>query len=303
MTNSAIPMSGLVGCEYLDLHSNIVGDTFRIFVAHALVPPHQVCPAIYVGDGNSAFSMVMSIQRLLAWGSQSVPSFVIGIGYPTDNGFQQAVEKRNRDYVPTDGGEYAKAILGYAPPPGAKEFLRFIVEELQPELQRRYPIDGDNATFVGQSLGGLFGAWALLTRPQTFRHYILASPAISWNNEEVWTWETACADLHDDLRATVFICAGSLESPQIARQEALTVMTNPALRERLATLIDWCDTHGWPRTTELPRALTSKLQSRGYPSLRICSHVFDRETHMSVAPAAISRGLRYAAGHLRTGTD
>jgi hypothetical protein len=60
---------------------------------------------------------------------------VIGIGYPTESGFMAAMAKRNRDYAPTDGGDYARAVLNSTVAPGGAAFLRFIREELKPSLQ------------------------------------------------------------------------------------------------------------------------------------------------------------------------
>jgi hypothetical protein len=62
---------------------------------------------------------------------------VIGIGYPTESGFMAAMAKRNRDYAPTDGGDYARAVLNSTVAPGGAAFLRFIREELKPSLAAR----------------------------------------------------------------------------------------------------------------------------------------------------------------------
>lgn len=298
---TAIAINGLLEAEYFDLESNVVGDAFRIFVAKPpFVPRDRVCPTIYAADGNAAFPLVTSIQRALAWGSEAPAAYVFGIGYPTERGYLEAAAKRNRDYAPTEGGEYARAILGVNAAAGAAAFLRFIREELKPALQERYAIDPSDATFFGSSLGGLFGAWTLLTEPTTFRRYVLASPAISWNDEEVWRWEEAYAARNTDLCATVFLSAGSLEAPKPARENALQIAANnPLLRPRIEAMIAWMDAHGWPRTSELATEFAAKLRSRRYASLDVRAQVLPEETHLSVPPAIVSRGLRYVFGHWR----
>lgn len=40
------------------------------------------------------------------------------------------------------------------------------------------------------------------------------------------------------------------------------------------------------------QAMASVLEQRNYPSLRLTQHVFEGETHLSVIPATLSRGLR-----------
>jgi uncharacterized protein len=301
MPNPAITMNGLLDAEYFDFKSTHVGDTFRIFVAK---PPFadkdKRCPGIYVADGNGSFPMVTSIQRTLAWGGEAPAAYVIGVGYPTEGGYLQAVLKRNRDYPPTDAGEYARAMLGATFAAGGASFLRFLTQELKPELESRYAIDANDSTFFGSSLGGLFGAWTLLTSPATFQRYILASPAITWNDEEVWRWEQACAEARSDLPATVFLSAGELEAADVARRYALeTAENNPTLRPRIKVMIAWFESHGWPRTAEIGPEFAARLQSRNYAGLKIHCHNMPDETHMSVPPAVISRGLRYVFGHWR----
>jgi predicted alpha/beta superfamily hydrolase len=299
MSNTPNTMNGLFDAEYFDFESTRVGDTFRIFVAE---PPFAETgkryPAIYTADGNGAFPMVTSIQRTLAWGGEAPAAYVIGVGYPTEGGYLQAVSKRNRDYPPTDGGNYARAMLGSTFAPGGRTFLDFLTQELKPELESRYAIDAGDSTFFGSSLGGLFGAWVLLTLPSTFQRYILASPAITWNGEEVWRWEQSCFEMRRDLPATVFLGAGELEAADIARRYALeTAENNPMLRARIKVMIAWFEDHGWPRTAEIGPEFADKMRSRNYPGLKIHCHNMPDETHMSVPPAVISRGLRYVFNH------
>ena len=113
-----VTMTGLVDAEYFDVQSKCVGDTFRIFVAKpSFVPPGKY-PAIYVADGNGIFLLATAIQRMLSLGAECPPAYVIGIGYPTEGGLMAAMAKRNRDYAPTDGGDYARAVLNSTVAPG-----------------------------------------------------------------------------------------------------------------------------------------------------------------------------------------
>jgi predicted alpha/beta superfamily hydrolase len=294
MPNAATVMNGLLASEYFDLPSRFVGDTFRIFVAQPAFTDSSSCPLILAMDGNAAFPLVTSIQRTLSMGGAVPAAYVVGVGYPTEGGFAQAIQKRNRDYPPAEGGEYARAILGPNEAGGPK-FLEFLKEELLPALRERYPVDTDEPTFIGTSLGGLFGMWTLLTAPSTFRRYILGSPALFWNNEEIWRWEEACARAHNDLRASVFLGAGMLETAEATRQAAVAMAESGPKphRDRATATLAWCDRHGWPRLAEILPALTARLQSRRYPSFHIRSECLPDETHLSSPPVVISRGLRY----------
>jgi predicted alpha/beta superfamily hydrolase len=295
MPNAATVMNGLLASEYFDLASRCVGDTFRIFVARPVFADPNGCPLLLAADGNAAFPLVTSIQRTLSMGGAVPAAFVVGVGYPTEGGFAQAIQKRNRDYPPTQGGDDVQAILGSNVEPGGPRFLAFLRDELMPALSARYSVDTDEPTFIGTSLGGLFGLWTLLTAPSTFRRYILGSPALFWNDEEIWQWESECARARDDIRASVFLGAGMLETAESTRQGALAMAESGPehLRNRAKATIAWCDVHGWPRLAEILPELTAKLQSRRYASLDIQSQCLPDETHLSSPPVVISRGLRY----------
>jgi predicted alpha/beta superfamily hydrolase len=297
MPKVATTIPGLLQAEYFDIDSTVVGDTFRIFVAKPPFAPSGKHPAIFVTDGNVTFFMAAGIQRMLSMAAENPVAYVIGIGYPTEGGFFEAFSKRNRDLVPSDGGEYGRAMLLTPTTPGAAKFVRFIADELKPELDLHYSIDSNDSTYVGSSLGGLFGAWALLNSRNIFQRYILVSPTIAWNDEEVWQWEADYAKAHRDLSATIFVSAGSLESPEHARNNAIHLAKHsPALRPQVESITAWCDKHGWPRTTELPGEFADKLRSRSYPTLKVHHHIMPDETHLSVTPSAITRGLRYVFG-------
>lgn len=302
MADAATVMNGLLASEYFDFASQSVGDTFRIFVARPAFGAPGRYPLIVTTDGNSAFTLLAGIHRTLALG-EIPPAWVVGIGYPTESGFIQAIQKRNRDYAPTDGGEYARMILGTngGGEPGAQRFLQFIRDELLPTLRDRYSADTDEPTFVGTSLGALFGVWTLLTAPTAFRRYVLGSPSLFWNKEEVWDWEEQCARAHGDLPATVFLGAGALETASVTRQQALAMAENgpPHLRERAQRTLTLCDTQGWPRTAEMVSALADRLAWRGYRSLDVHGEAFPDETHLSSPPVVMSRGLRYVFGSMR----
>ncbi|MDX1394031.1 MAG: alpha/beta hydrolase-fold protein [Gemmatimonadota bacterium] len=64
-----------------------------------------------------------------------------------------------------------------------RSFLVSAPDSASPRSLRRYPDASGPRTIVGHSLGGLLGAIALLTRPETFESYVLVSPALWWGFE------------------------------------------------------------------------------------------------------------------------
>ncbi len=297
MSHDISPMNGLYDAEYFDIKSQHVDDIFRIFVGKpAGADPAIQHPMIVALDGNASFASLLGTQRLLTQTSAVPASFVIGIGYPGDT-LMESMANRNRDYAPTDPGENEVMALGGLFPAGGEAFLKFIQLELKTLLSKNYPIDTDDSTILGISLGGLFAAWILLTEPTTFKRYILASPAIWWRDEQVWEWEETYAASHDDLEATVFVAAGALELKQHVRAEAVAIAEkNPQMRTHVENMISRSDEHGWPEIALLTPQFASRLQGRNYPGLKIHCHNMPDETHMSAPPSITSRGLRYVHG-------
>ncbi|WP_298496133.1 alpha/beta hydrolase-fold protein [uncultured Algibacter sp.] len=64
---------------------------------------------------------------------------------------------------------------------GAKNFRAFIVEELIPEINKKYRTKNRKG-ILGESLAGLFVMETFLTKPETFDFYIAMDPSLWWNN-------------------------------------------------------------------------------------------------------------------------
>ena len=301
------PMTGLHNAEFADFRSAVVDEKFRIFVAApAFVEPGRTYPVIYVLDANGAFGMVMETARLLAFTGEIPAAFVVGVGYAVDHGFAGTMSKRYRDLSPNRGGELEEltrqSAAGAEPvtPGGGPAFLKFLREELMPAIEAAYPVDPDDATIGGASLGGLFVAWTLLTEPESFQRYVVISPAIWWNQEEVWQWEEATAARRRDIDATVFVTAGGLEVVDLLKSQVADWLDQPPpgmAAPDVQAIHDAYGKYGWPRMASITPEFVAKLKSRNYPSLKIDVHNLPDETHMSVGPGAWSRGLRYVFGH------
>ena len=48
---------------------------------------------------------------------------------------------------------------------GADRFIAFLHDELKPWLRERFAVDPDDSMFFGDSLGGLFATYVLLSEP------------------------------------------------------------------------------------------------------------------------------------------
>jgi predicted alpha/beta superfamily hydrolase len=297
--SNIVDVNGIANAEYFDIRSSAVSDTYRVFVGKpGLVSPGRKYPAIYVLDGNFSFAAVQAMHTGMTITGELPQAFIVGIGYDTP-AFPIISAKRGRDFSPTGGGAYkamapTDAAYQFG---GAAKFLEFITTELKPMINGRYPIDPHDLTVIGNSFGGLFCSWLLLSRPDLFQRYVLCSPSIWWHGEMIWDWEAHYAGSHPDLSASVFVTAGGFETVERTKQQLKAVSAGggpmKATAEKMTAIYE---ADGWPRMAEITPEFTAKLQSRNYPNLDICCHNLPDETHMSVWPAGVSRGLRYVFG-------
>ena len=98
---------------------------------------------------------------------------------------------------------------------GAGRFLAFLTDELKPWLRERYPVAVDDSMFFGDSRGGLFATYVLLTEPSTFRRYGIGSPSLYRDDgvKSMFDHEAEYAQTHDDLPAKVSFTVGGYENP------------------------------------------------------------------------------------------
>ena len=68
---------------------------------------------------------------------------------------------------------------------------------------------------VGHSLGGLFGAYALLKEPSLFADYILTSPSLWFHEEVIFDIVERAHKAGKPLSGRVFFATGETETPEI----------------------------------------------------------------------------------------
>lgn len=160
---------------------------------------------------------------------------------------------RTRDYTPTRTLEE-----GYGPEyqrhsGGGPKFLRFITEELIPFVEKNYRASPRRA-IVGHSYGGLFGAWLMLRSSGIFDGYILVSPSL-WYDDRLLLG----LDAKEPQGGRAYLAVGASEDPDMARDLGKFVV---------------------------------QLKKQN-PQLRVRNEILQGETHNSVFPSALSRGIRW----------
>ena len=121
------------------------------------------------------------------------------------------------------------------------------------------------------------------------------SPSIWWNSEEVWKWESRFANNNNNNNAKVFVTAGSLETIEVQKKmmDDLLKDSPEQVVQMFQPMLDHFENEGWPKMAEITPVFVDKLKSRGYKSLKIHCHNMPDESHSSVVPGGLSRGLRY----------
>ncbi|KAK4173918.1 Alpha/Beta hydrolase protein [Triangularia setosa] len=134
---------------------------------------------IYVTDGNAlAATAADHLKRRKPVDPSQPDALVVGIGYAlTDNVY--ALTQRAIDF--------GAPIPGEPVPWGADAFIDFIDLSLRPWVQCTvFPsVNFTRDAIYGHSSGGLFVTYALITRPDLFDTFIVASPSLTLMNGTV----------------------------------------------------------------------------------------------------------------------
>lgn len=281
-TNDASP---LADTEVHYLRSNAVDDEFKIFVGHcggtddtAGPPP----PVLYVTDANGLFASAVEIVRFMQLSVHLPPLLVVGVGY-RKGGIDETIVLRARDFTPTFDPWFQRKFPEHTLMGGADRFLAFFRDELQPWVRSRYRVDAGDAAYFGHSLGGLFGTYVLLTRPDTFTRYGIGSPSLWWHDDMMFDYEARYAAIHDDLPAKAYFAVGAHEDHDGRQREASRLPDDERSKAGLRYIDMVADTE----------RMAASLRDRGYPSLEIDSVVLPDEFHITVQHVNLSRALRY----------
>jgi uncharacterized protein len=248
--------------------TSAAGKEYRIFTA---IPteqaPPQGWPVVYVLDGNAWFALMTQQSRLMARRPDKggvIPAVIVGIGYPGNRPFH--TERRTWDFtpeapvrapVPAPGGR------PWSPTGGADEFMRFVQSELKPAIESEFKIDRGRQVLFGHSLGGLFVLHALFAHPQSFQHFVSASPSVWWNDRYILE-EARSFAANVDKQGTdrsLLIAFGAEELPEMVAD---------------------------------PKTLYEQIQPLTARGLRLQMKEIAEEEHVSVAIVAFNRLMRFA---------
>ena len=260
------------GVEVRQFHSHIINQGMRLYIKlpWSYERSDTTYPVLFCLDANRSFPLYSTMSFLYETpGFNAQEIMIVGIGYQVDvdrlRGLAQWGAWRTRDLLPERsekieaywkvrlspfmGGEEIQVQSG-----GAPLFLKCLEEEIIPFIETYYRASSTERGLAGYSYGGLFTLYALFNAQQLFTCYFAGSPTMF---DKLFEYEENYASTHGDMKARLFITAGSNE----------TDLLEP-LRRMLAC-----------------------LQSRMYPSLELMNYVFEDEGHSSAYAASVSRAL------------
>lgn len=206
--------------------------------------PGQKAAVVYALDGG--WGVAGAAGWVLGGGGAMSPAYMVTIGYPPGQPNSREADLLPRPVARQDGS--------VARGGGSDRFTRFLLEELKPFIEARYPVDPSRAVLFGHSLGGVFAANVLVDHPDAFAGFLIASPS-------VWADTTVPGRLHalsaDGAGPRVFVVYGALEEPYML---------------------------------EGGRQITAALEQRGD---RLATHVFPGDFHITYYPAALGAALPF----------
>jgi predicted alpha/beta superfamily hydrolase len=218
-------------------------------------------PVLYVLDGKYATTSFYSMRETFALAKELKDIIFVTIDANVKSE-SEWLTRRYTDLTPTSSPSSDTAIAAFfklpvSPSGGAADFLTTIEKDVIPFIEHTYKTNNERGIF-GHSLGGLFAAYCLLTKPFLFEKYSINSPSIWWKNSEMVAFADSIAKRNAPIKASIFISAGSLEGDFMI----------------------------------VPMNYFIQSLKNNFPSVNITSKIFEDETHVSVVPAASSRTLK-----------
>lgn len=181
----------------------------------------KVYPVIYLTDGMYSFQIASGATRFPMNSGAMEEAFIVSLSYFKGS---KGASSRIRDYTPSRADDWK------LPTGNAEWHALFMREVVFPYMADNYRVSTTERTYVGNSLGGLFGAYILFKHPTMFNSYVLGSPSIWFNNHDLLSLKPN--ELSSPIK--VYISVGSLERPQFGEKQDM-VSGATKLKEKIVT--------------------------------------------------------------------
>ncbi|MDG1826713.1 MAG: alpha/beta hydrolase-fold protein [Henriciella sp.] len=223
---------------------------------------NRLYPVIYLNDGPYTFQVASGVTHLPMGGSNKMDrAILVAISFAQN---ENGMASRVRDLTPVQDKDWVRYQTG-----GAPVYLDFIESQIIPFVETNYRTDSKRRTLSGQSLGGSFGAWVMLERPELFSSYILTSPSLWFKDKFIFEMEREFSKAETKLEAKVYFAVGSEETP------------SNGVRHPMRSQLE---------------AYAKQLGSRGYKGLQIKAEIIDGAIHETTFPQGFTRGVHWIYG-------
>jgi predicted alpha/beta superfamily hydrolase len=300
--------------------SAIDGESYTLSIHVPLTPPPpNGYPVIYVLDGVLLFGMASDISQTI--GNPNRTPVVVAIGHgllenmdvvaryarrrPGDTSPMGLADiggafntLRFHDFtLPVAANHRAPDWTGLTPDNvgGVDEFLKVIETEIKLKVAATVPVNAADQALFGHSIAGLAVLRALFTEPKAFRTFIAASPSIWWDADAVLKDEQKFGAAVEAGRASprVFVTVGA-DEPDSPNPPQSFIASLPA--DKAAALGAYVKMASqWSGMVSGARNLAGRIgKLRGGTGYTVQFVSFEGESHSSVPPAALSRGMHFA---------
>lgn len=236
----------------LIIHSDRLGRDYDVTVQSPnakVFLPGQKLAAIYALDGGYGLAGPNSV--FLGARAMMAPAIVVSIG-----SIRGKPSSRTQDYT-----HRAFAVDGATAGGGGAKFEAFLLQDLRPFIEARYPADPASSVLFGHSLGGVFAANVFANDPDAFAGYIIGSVVVPRDPGLVDRVAKATARARGQR---VFLAVGGAEDATVAEKRAMK--------------------QGFAALTKAFKASPGVvLQARSYPG----------ENHISYYPNLMLDGFRF----------
>jgi len=220
-------------------------------------------PVIYLTDAWYSFQIASGATRFPMNSGAMEEAIIVGISYSKGS---QGSSSRIRDFTPR------KADSWNLQTGNAEGHAKFIREVVFPYIETNYRGSASKRTYVGNSLGGLFGAYLLFRYPDMFNNYILGSPSVWFDENHI----LASPVKKSALPVKVYLSVGSLEQPRFGEGKDMVAGA---------------------------RLLAEKIASQSSDSTDLKFKIVDGARHATVFPTTLIQGLDWIYGKEQTAKE
>ncbi|WP_412972653.1 alpha/beta hydrolase [Glaciecola sp. MF2-115] len=239
--------------------------TYYVYLPPSYHSSNNRYPVIYVLDGDMhRFKAISGMLEGLSTDTlEKQVQEAIVVAIPNS---ENAI--RERDLTPTNIKQWTfkdKVLQEFDGDIGnANKYISFFSNELIPEINKTYRTSSKRV-LIGESFGGLFAAYALISEPSTFSDYLIIDPTSLWDNNYL----------------NKAIAKARFSSLELSADVFIGFANNAALGDIGLTNLAW------------GREFYTNLSMNKSEQFNVKEQYFEQETHGTVALLSWYHGLRY----------